>query len=137
MWSGSLSQKSITIQKADLIFQFSSNFFSFLDFPLDVNGISFSYNAQEKPRVQWNPIEGGNCLIGYSVQVFNSTGHSITKKNITGTFVTVEEFEEPSNVIVRATNNFTPQVDIKPDAGNFSHPVIFTKTTTTKATTTG
>lgn len=97
---------------------------------------SFSYN-EEKPTVNWNPVEGGNCIIDYFVKVSNATGQTITKGPITKSFVIIEEFEEPSNVTVFARNSFTSQIDLPPQNGTPSDPFQFTKTTTTKATTTG
>ena len=106
--------------------------FYFLDFPLDVKITSFSYNAQQKPTVIWEKVESGNCPVTYFVEVSNSTGAKVRKGPISTTVLIVDDIEEPVQVTICA-NNTIPQKDSTENCSSFE----FTKTTTTKATTTG
>ena len=90
-----------------------------------------------KPTVNWNPVEGGNCLIDYFVKVWNATGQKVIKGPITDIFAIIEEFEKPSVVTVFARNSFTSQIEFPPENGTSSDPFPLYTTTTTKATTTG
>ena len=55
-----------------------------------------------KPTVQWNKIERGNYLVNYFVEVTSSTGGKVQRGPITGSFVIVDDFNDPKCVTVFA-----------------------------------
>ena len=111
---------------------------------MDVKIVSFSFNTDMKPTVQWTKTESGNCLVNYFVEVTSSTGGKVQKGPITSPSVIVDDFKEPQYVTVFAmkvgqwprgfVKNNSWQSGYQPKDSP-STEFIFTKTTTTTATT--